>query len=352
MQGITTGAKRISTLDGIRGWGALFVVIYHVFVQNFPLTATSSEWLGGLLPFRGDSAVSAFFIVSGYALSVGYLRRNDLGVLARISVGRYFRLVVPIALGCAVVYLAVISGLVITPARMIAAGDLSVVTHFAFVGAFMFEPPVAGRPIPQLWTMPYELVGSFLTLLLVFLLSRRSWRFYGYFAVALVFLVVQPIYAAFVAGIILAEMRNSVGVADTHIPYSGYAFLIAAVALAFTPQTGHPVLVTVLAAVIVWSAVCSRGGQRFLEHPFSQFLGSISFPVYILHGVVIHSLGVRLNILVDGSVSAGIVVNCIVVIASVILGWAFRWSDELGISCSHLVTRILLPERFRRVSIN
>lgn len=352
MQGITGGAKRISTLDGIRGWGALFVVIYHVFVQNFPLTATSSDWLGRLLPFRGDSAVFAFFIVSGYALSVGYLRRNDLGVLARIAVGRYFRLVVPIALGCAVVYFGVISGLIITPARRAAAGDLSVVTQFAFAGAFMFDPPVAGRPIPQLWTMPYELLGSFLTLLFVFLLSRRSWRFYGYFLVALIFLIVQPIYAAFVAGIVLAEMRNNVGVADTHIPYSGYAFFIAVVALTFIPQGLNLAFVTVLAAVIVWSAVYSKKFQRFLEHPFSQFLGEISFPVYILHGVIIHSLGVRLNQLVDGSISAGIVANCIIVIVCMIFGWAFRWADDLGINCSHVATRILLPERFQRVTTN
>lgn len=352
MQGISKSAQRISTLDGIRGWAALFVVIYHVFVQNFPGVSIPPDFLGRLLPFRGNSAVFAFFIISGYALSIGYLRRNDFGVLARIAVGRYFRLVLPIALGCAVVYLFVDSGLVITPARREAAGDISVVAHFAFIGAFAFDPPTAGRPIPQLWTMPYELLGSFLTLFFVFMLSRRRLRFYGYAAVFLAFLTIQPIYSCFVAGIVLAEVRTLIGDGRINFNYSGLAFCGAVFLLAIIPYIGYEVLVVLLSIVIVWSAVYNGRMQGFLDGSVSQFFGGISFPLYILHGVVIHSLGVWLHRLSGDSIYTWLVVNCIVVIACVIFAWAFKWIDVMGIKFSHFVTRIVLPERLQRSAIS
>ncbi|MBO9548512.1 acyltransferase [Pseudomonas sp.] len=352
MQGISKSAQRVSSLDGIRGWAALFVVMYHVFVQNFPSGSISSDFLGRLLPFRGNSAVFAFFIISGYALSIGYLRRNDFGVLARIAVGRYFRLVVPVALGCAVVYLFVASGLVITPARREAAGDISVVAHFAFIGAFSFDQTAAVRPIPQLWTMPYELVGSFLTLCFVFMLSRRSWRFYGYTAVFLALLAVQPIYAAFVAGIVLAESRTLIGDGRVNFNYSGLAFLGSALLLAFIPQVEYVVLVVLLSVVIVWSAVFNEGIQEFLDNSVSQFFGAISFPLYILHGVVIHSLGVWLHQVSDDSLPVWVVVNSVIVCACVVFARAFKWIDVMGIKFSHFVTRIVLPQKLQRVTIS
>lgn len=352
MQGINKSAQRISTLDGIRGWAALFVVMYHVFVQNFPSGSISPEFLGRLLPFRGNSAVFAFFIISGYALSIGYLRRNDFGVLARIAVGRYFRLVVPIALGCSIVYLFVASGLVITPARREAAADISVVAHFAFIGAFSFDQAAAARPIPQLWTMPYELLGSFLTLFCVFIMSRRSWRFYGYITIFVGLLAVQPIYSAFVAGIFLAEARTLIGDGRIGCKCSGLTFLGAALCLAFIPQVEYLVLVVLLCVVIVWSAVYNEGIQRFLGNSVSQFFGVISFPLYILHGVVIHSLGVWLHQVSDDSLFSWLIVNSIVVFACVIFAWAFRWIDVAGVRFSHFATRIILPQRLQRATIN
>lgn len=348
MRELAADGRRISTLDGIRGWGALFVVMYHVFVQNFPLTSVSAEWLGRLLPFRGNSAVFAFFIISGYALSVGYLRRRDLGILARIAIGRYFRLVVPIVLGCSVVYAAVAFGLIITPARRVAAEDLSVVTNFAFFGAFSFAPPVSGRPIPQLWTMPYELLGSFLVLLLVFVLSSHSWRFYVYASAAIVMLFVEPIYSAFIFGVIFAELSLS----DTwsSFRYSGCVFFLAALVLLFVPEFEYRALVVVLSAAIVWSLISSANGRAILSGKISEFLGGISFPLYILHGVVIHSFGVWLHKWMGVSTFSVIMANCITVAACLIFGWAFRWIDTLGIKCSHIAASILLPGRFQRAT--
>ena len=41
---------RIRALDGLRGWGAVFVVLYHVFVEGLPVSAGSAGLLKRLIP--------------------------------------------------------------------------------------------------------------------------------------------------------------------------------------------------------------------------------------------------------------------------------------------------------------
>ena len=65
-----------------------------------------------LFIFNGLHAVVVFFIVSGYSLSIGYLQKGDPMKLKRLALGRYFRLSIPIALSCALVYLCACVGLI------------------------------------------------------------------------------------------------------------------------------------------------------------------------------------------------------------------------------------------------
>lgn len=88
---------RITFLDGLRGWGALFVLFYHLFVEIYPVTADARGQLFRLLPFNGGVAVMTFFIVSGFSLSVAYRRKGDRAILVKSLAGRYFRLTILLA---------------------------------------------------------------------------------------------------------------------------------------------------------------------------------------------------------------------------------------------------------------
>jgi peptidoglycan/LPS O-acetylase OafA/YrhL len=101
---------RIRALDGLRGWGAVFVVLYHVFVEGLPVSAGSAGLLKRLIPFNGTLAVLVFFLVSGFSLSVRYLADSDLRAWTQIAAGRYFRLVIPIFVACLLVHLAMVAG--------------------------------------------------------------------------------------------------------------------------------------------------------------------------------------------------------------------------------------------------
>ena len=64
---------RLEFLDGLRGWGALMVFLYHLIVQLLSNTAPPyrSKYLAFLLD--GDFAVFIFFVLSGFVLSIKFV---------------------------------------------------------------------------------------------------------------------------------------------------------------------------------------------------------------------------------------------------------------------------------------
>lgn len=56
--------KRVLSLDGLRGLGALIVFLYHVDIMVKPFGA------GGPSLFPGGASVMVFFILSGIVLSL------------------------------------------------------------------------------------------------------------------------------------------------------------------------------------------------------------------------------------------------------------------------------------------
>ena len=96
--------KRIGEIDGVRGWAALCVLLFHLVWETF----------GNLFPlikvpylklfFDGPMAVYVFFILSGDALSSGYIRSLNKNLIYKLIIKRYFRLLGPILLSCLIVY--------------------------------------------------------------------------------------------------------------------------------------------------------------------------------------------------------------------------------------------------------
>ena len=97
--------QRVNALDGVRGLAALVVVVFHVMMLTPALAsvargdAAPAGWLAILnvpplkLLWSGDEAVIVFFVLSGYVLTLPYLRRQ-LRVRAYYP-SRFIRLFVP-----------------------------------------------------------------------------------------------------------------------------------------------------------------------------------------------------------------------------------------------------------------
>ena len=65
--------KRVLSLDGLRGLGALMVFLYHVDIMVKPFGA------GGPSLFPGTASVMVFFILSGIVLSLVPVKRMGSG---------------------------------------------------------------------------------------------------------------------------------------------------------------------------------------------------------------------------------------------------------------------------------
>src|SRR5215472_4591156 len=107
-------AVRFRFLDGLRGWAAVVVLLHHLFVDGLPpnsFMADRTLW-AKVFFLNGILAVSVFFVISGFSLSIRYLEAGDGKALGRIAAGRYLRLALPIFAICALTYGLLISGLI------------------------------------------------------------------------------------------------------------------------------------------------------------------------------------------------------------------------------------------------
>ena len=90
--------ERYRFLDGLRGWAAAVVLLHHLFVDGLPansLMADRALW-AKVFFLNGMLAVSIFFVISGFSLSIRYLEAGDGKALGRVAAGRYLRLALPI----------------------------------------------------------------------------------------------------------------------------------------------------------------------------------------------------------------------------------------------------------------
>src|ERR1700722_572978 len=78
------GTTRLRFLDGLRGWAAVVVLLHHVFIDGLPanaLMADRSLW-AKVFFLNGTLAVSVFFVISGFSLSIRYLETGNGSGLA------------------------------------------------------------------------------------------------------------------------------------------------------------------------------------------------------------------------------------------------------------------------------
>ena len=282
-------------LDGLRGWGALAVVLWHCFIEVFPVDSRSARILALLPPFNGVIAVDLFFVISGFSLSIAYVRRRDPAGLARMAASRYPRLALPILAACALVYAAMVSGLIPPPELRPAPlnGGLTFVPSIAhllrfslFDVFFRFSPGQAY--IIPLWTMPIELAGSALVFALLAVFGRHQYRDWIHGVLFVGLALWESPYCLFVAGMMLAEFY-------TRDWFRGRAARVVFVGLFVLGGLG-PLLTQNYPPIFLASMVgmCAAAGwvpflRGFFETGLSQFLGRISFPLYLLHAPLLYS---------------------------------------------------------------
>ncbi|PIF76533.1 peptidoglycan/LPS O-acetylase OafA/YrhL [Variovorax sp. 54] len=294
---------RETYLDGLRGWAALVVVLCHAGEVLWP------AWHPGFFPLLTDGSFSVFifFVLSGYVLSVGFFRTGERRAVVDLALRRYPRLTVPIfAASCLAMVLMALGWMRNIPASKVAGSEgwlpivytftptVADVLHFSFWRVYVDGSPASSYDAP-LWTMPVEMQGSILVFAALLVMGQGA-VLRGVIHVALLAItgwLASP-FVAMAAGAAIAnftqlDMHRKLGESKA-APVVSWALLIGAIVLAAVrPKDFGPVWLTLCSAGLLYGVLLNKGFQRALSLPISQWLGRISFSLYLLHVLVLCS---------------------------------------------------------------
>ena len=317
-------ALQFRYLDGLRGIGALVVVIYHAALfTGLRGAATSDLGVVRSLVRVGDIVVPMFTVISGYVLMLQVLRSPDLRVYRGFwyFIRRRARRILPPYYAALAFFIVLITAVPVLRAPSGTQWDSKLPLSFGTVASHLFmlhdlDADWIGTIDGPMWSIAVEW-QLYLLMPLVFL---PIWRRFGGLALLAVLLplTVLPAYsprafgdrradflgahpwlaALFVAGMLAAELTVAKVDART-VRRNGWAAATAAVlllpAIAALPNVGPTRFLgpevlggLVAAVVLVWLGRAVLTGRqpllaRLLQRRTALALGLISYSLYLFH---------------------------------------------------------------------
>lgn len=287
---------RLGQLDGLRGFAAVVIMLYHaemVFRTHGPFV-------------RGYLLVDLFFLLSGFVLAVSTEKKLNAGIGAiEFTRARFVRLWPLVAVGAGV---AAVRSLVLgTPPlelALILALDLAMIPSLAGAGPFY-------RLNGPQWTLFYELVANFLHALVLRRVPTR-WLplIAAVFGAGLIYTVrlhgsdtwgvnaptwkswwmaLPRVGWSYVLGVWLGRLHKD-GLRTPPLPWwialalpVGGVMLVPSLPLRMA--TGDLVFVMPFLPVAMWCVAQCRPPQALM--PALEWLGTFSLPLYCVHLTVL-----------------------------------------------------------------
>lgn len=365
-------------LDSLRGLAALVVVIVHFMASFLPFALfgdqpksashlpTLEAWFFypplGLL-VAGQLAVSLFFILSGYVLSLRYLGRT-VGIAKALEMTAKR----PIRLGGLVWFSMSLYALFWylgwfhnNPAAELTGshlwlslwwpGELNVELFFTDLFTRSFSHGTNYNN--PLWTIGFELYGSLLVFAFLLLFSAFKYRLWVLFGLVLLFY--QSMLVGFWLGVIMAEIQQRpTRTPDAIKPQLKKAVLVIG-GLVFLWMAAYPFYLPaelkaqtiygwlpdgiafgmgflMLAAWLGFTLVLySPLIQRALDGRFLHYLGDVSYALYVMHVFVIGTfsswLMVQLHPVMPYSWAWLLILLTGIPLCLLLAHWVTRWVD-------------------------
>ena len=384
-------SRKLVPLEGLRGIAAFVVVIYHL-VLGFTAKGVGFVPHGhgalvlltqfGLGLLNGGAAVTVFFVLSGFILSLPFARdRRPARVLAAL-LKRWPRLAGVTVIACLFAYALILwsghnykAAAHISGAGWMASHGNSPILHHHLSWAKAVRDGLIKvftegdvRFDSPLWTMRIELFGSFAIFVMApALFAIRSWVV-RFALVGLVMLSVgtsfpQTYFSDFLMGTVLAmlfaEGRLPVIPKGAALPLGGLALYL----FSFTYEQNlliHAPLKAALppgdSAHFVWDAgavltimllLGNHGLRRAFSGLWAAWLGLLSFPIYLLHGPIMLSAGAGTLVgsadtlgVAGGEILAALVTIALTLLCALPLARLdLAWTKLLGLMTRPLLAR-------------
>lgn len=366
------GGERLHHLDGLRGWASVTVLLFHSVHELFSawIPGLGMRWLG--LVNDGQLAVFVFFVLSGVVLSQPLRRSRTPRRVARMALARYPRLAIPVAAVSLLALFMLRGGLMFNHA----AGEI--VSRPDWLGRFLQPVPTFGSWLrfstfgvffaydtaqsygPFLWTIPIELMGSIMLFGLFALPAPQQRARIATFGLCLVLTaMIAPVVTSFLCGALIAEIMPTGAARRLAAGRSGDGLAIAVLAVcwiasaALRPEYGT-LIPTVIATALVLAVVVSRGLRVLLSSSLSQWLGRISFPLYLVHGLVICGpsswLILRCHAAGLAPTAIALIVAPLTIIVSLLAAWLLSPLERFAVHASHRCADIALAITARMAS--
>lgn len=296
-------ADRFASIDGLRGYLALFVFLHHACIWYFYLH--SGQWQvppSNLYTHLGQASVALFFMITGFLFFGRILGAREKPIdWPRLLMSRLLRLVPLYALFLLLLVLLVllVSGGTLRVPVLQALADVLRWGSFTILGAPDLNQVADTWRITAgvTWSLPYEWL-FYASLPLQALLTRsrtdvRAVLASGASVSAILYLWSPSVIhlSAFLGGMMAAVTVRS----ERFRAFAGTlpATLLMALCMlllvsAFPNAVGYPQLVLLTLAFSMIAGGNSAGGM--LTHRLSSWLGEISYGIYLLHGMLLFAL--------------------------------------------------------------
>ena len=296
-------------LEAARGIASLIVLVHHVVLAfapglKAPFSAGGLENMPIYLVLNGTAAVVFFFVLSGFVLTRRLHERFDSAYLAQALIKRLPRLMLPAGI-------TILAGFVIiyhTPpyykqAAMMTASPW--LAHFAYGAAQFPREPMLSDALRQclfvflqfgdsyynsnLWTMVMEFYGSLVVFALVAVLGvgRRGLGLVVALHLGAVLAIIlwgQPLMVGFPLGSLIACLHHRRP--QLFHPARWLVVLMGVTALACYSVEDKTAFL--LGASLSLYLLLSPGRvQQAMARRFGAALGTLSFPLYLVHMLVI-----------------------------------------------------------------
>ena len=348
-----TGTKHILWLDGLKGLAALLIFTHHFLLAFYPAIYFGAERESGT-PLGWDIALAThplgvftggnywlclFMVISAYIYASRVMqlqKENYREKLGGIILNRYPRLLLPVFV-TGVLNWCLIKGLTALNLNYInkttELSPLGLILHSVVIQWITPDTLVMG----PFWMLHLFLFGTFLVILLA-IPDRKEYRFYPLLLLCLTYPLgcMDRYYVGYVLGVLLADLtcfrREEIGFCkakleaiNKHLPVVAAVLLIlAGLYLGGYPSyvqeptnfyrhfgfyvhrvtEAYEVIHCVGAAMLLAGLFC-LASHPFLESRLMQWLGSLSFPIFLTHILWIEYLGYPLRDFLKPYLGAG-----------------------------------------------
>ena len=329
--------KRITWIDGLRGVASLFIVFHHFIMGYYPAAyegvtgvphlregmeaAFSQSPLGFFV--TGDFWISVFYLISGFVIAYQVFRMKDEKQFSRSLLKRYPRLMLPVFVLSAIVYIMLHLNLFYNvPASLLSGSEWlaqfyqNKTTLYDLFFSSIVDTWLVGMSTlysNAFWMLAELFAGSFMAYILAAMGKGMNRKIlYVYIGAALLYLSTNSRLTDFALGVLAAYIVEQFGERiKSHkkaCVCAGIFMLTAAVVLGaypvghepdnayrilnhlperFNPVYFYHILAAVLLIMGIW--LLEPLGKVFSKKPV-LFLGEISYSIYLVHIPVIYSL--------------------------------------------------------------